>query len=163
MNAKRLGKLLAFAGAVIGLGTTPGLTEVLAHHGVAQDDQGIKPFVPNGTYADHVTGYVPGPSGSLVPLAAAGHITFSADGTTSGVLTASINSQISPITVHGPWTINPDGSVSETEIQTGGPGQTLHFKDYPTLDGNTITFVSTDPGSIVSGIYVRGSPAENEQ
>src|SRR6516165_5022269 len=64
-----------------------------------------------------------------------GHITFSADGTTSGVLTASINGQISPITVHGSWTINLDGSVSETEIQTGGPGQTLHFKDYPTLDG----------------------------
>jgi len=48
MNAKRLGKLLAFAGAVIGLGTTPGL---------AQDDQGIKPGVPNGTYASHSTGY----------------------------------------------------------------------------------------------------------
>ena len=82
MNAKRLGKLLAFAGAVIGLGTTLGLSEVLADRGLAQDDQGIKPFVPNGTYASHVTGYIPlGPSGSLVPLAAAGHITYSADGT----------------------------------------------------------------------------------
>lgn len=156
MNSKRLGKLLAFAGALIGLGTTPGLSEVLANRGLAQDDQGIKPGVPNGTYAFRDTGYLPaGPSGSLVPLAAAGHITFSADGTTSGALTASINGQISPITVHGTWTINPDGSVSETEIQTGGPGQTLHFKDYPTLDGNTITFLSTDPGSIVSGIYTR--------
>ena len=88
MNAKRLGKLLAFAGAVIGLGTTLGLSEVLADRGLAQDDQGIKPFVPNGTYASHVTGYIPlGPSGSLVPLAAAGHITYSADGTTSGVFT----------------------------------------------------------------------------
>jgi len=150
--------LLAFAGAAIGLGATPGLS------GSVQDDQGIKPFVPNGTYAFRDTGYLPaGPSGSLVPLAAAGYITFFADGTTSGVLTASINGQISPITVHGTWTINPDGSISETEIQTGGPGQTLHFKDYPTLDGNTITFVSTDPGSIVSGIYARSLPAENEQ
>ena len=140
MNAKRLGKLLAFAGAVIGLGTTPGL---------AQDDQGIiKPFVPNGTYADHVTGYVPGPSGSLVPLAAAGHLTISADGTTSGVFTGSINGQISTFPVHGTWTINPDGSISETDVQAGGPGLTLHFKKYPTLDGNTITGVQTDPGSI---------------
>jgi hypothetical protein len=164
MNAKRLGKLLAFAGAVIGLGTTLGLSEVLADRGSAQDDQGIKPFVPNGTYAFRDTGYVPaGPSGSLVPLAAAGFVTFSADGTTSGVVTGSINGQISSATLHGTWTINPDGSVSETEIQTGGPGLTLHFRDYPTLDGNTITFVNTDSGSIVSGIFTRGSPAGNEQ
>jgi len=164
MNAKRLGKLLAFAGAVIGLGTTLGLSEVLADRGLAQDDQGIKPFVPNGTYASHVTGYIPlGPSGSLVPLAAAGHITYSADGTTSGVFTGSINGQISTFPVQGTWTINPDGSISETDVQTGGPGLTLHFRDYPTLDGNTITFVQTDPGFIASGINVRGSPAENEQ
>ena len=67
----------------------------------------------------------------------------------------SINGQISPVTIHGTWTVNPDGSVSETEIQTGGPGLTLHFKDYPTLDGSTIYFVQTDPGSIVSGTDTR--------
>ena len=157
MNAKRLGKLLAFAGAVIGLGTPPGLPEVLAaDRGLAQDDQGIKPFVPNGTYAFRVTGLIP-------PIAAAGLITFFADGTTSGVLTGSINGQISSPTVHGTWTLNPDGSVSVTEIQTGGPGLTLHLRDYPTLDGNTITIVQIDPGFIASGVSVRGSPAENEQ
>jgi hypothetical protein len=164
MNAKRLGKLLAFAGAVIGLGTTLGLPEVLADRAFAQDDQGIKPGVPNGTYASHVTGYVPaGPSGPLVPLAAAGNITYSADGTTNGVFTASINGQVSTFPVHGTWTINPDGSISETDVQAGGPGLTLHFRGYPTLDGNTITFVQTDTGSIASGIGTRGSPAGNEQ
>ena len=167
MNAKRLGKVLAFAGAVIGLGTPPGLSEVLADRELAQDDQGIKPFVPNGTYAFRDirdTGYLPaGPSGSLVPLAAAGHITYSTDGTTSGVFTTSVNGQISTFPVQGTWTINPDGSISETDVQTGGPGLTLHFRDYPTLDGNTITFVSTAPGSTVSGISTRGSPAGNEQ
>ena len=138
-----------------------------ADRGLAQDDQGNKPGVPNGTYASHVTGYVPlGPSGSLVPLAAAGHITYSADGTTSGVFTGSINGQISTFPVQGTWTLNPDGSVSETDVQTvitGGPGLTLHFLDYPTLDGNTITFVQTDPGFIAGGIETRGSSAENEQ
>ena len=157
---KKIGKLLAFAGAVIGLGTPPGLPEVLAaDRGLAQDDQGIKPGVPNGTYAFRVTGLIP-------PIAAAGLITFFADGTTSGVLTGSINGQISSPTVHGTWTLNPDGSVSETDVQTvitGGPGLTLHFKDYPTLDGNTITFVQTDAGFIASGIATRGSPAGNEQ
>ena len=135
-----------------------------ADRGLAQDDQGIKPGVPNGTYASHSTGYIPlGPSGSLVPLAAAGHITYSNDGTTSGVFTTSVNGQISTFPVHGTWTLNPDGSVSETDTQTGGQGLTLHFTDYPTLDGNTITFVQTDTGSIASGIGTRGSPAGNEQ
>ena len=164
MNAKRLGKLLAFAAAVIGLVTTLGLSEVLADRGLVQDDQDIGPFVPNGTYASHVTGYIPlGPSGSLVPLAAAGHITYSTDGTTSGVFTTSVNGQISTFPVQGTWTINPDGSISETDVQAGGPGLTLHFRGYPTLDGNTITFVQTDTGSIASGIGTRGSPAGNEQ
>jgi len=144
-----------------------GLYLVLAHPGLARDDQGIKPGVPNGTDVYRVTGYIPlGPSGSLVPLAAAGYIIFSADGTTSGVFTGSVNGQIVPGTVQGIWTLSPDGSVSETEIQTlqtGGPGLTLHFKDYPTLDGNTMTFVQTDAGFIASGIYYRGSPAGNEQ
>jgi hypothetical protein len=150
MNAKRLGKLLAFAGIAMCLGAG------LADRGLADDDEGIKPGVPNGTYAFRDTGYVPtGPSGPVVPLAAAGHITFFVDGTTSGVLTGSINGQITPVTVHGTWTVNPDGSVSETEIQTGGPGLTLHFKDYFTLDGNTGYFVEADPGSIVSGIDTR--------
>jgi len=53
--------------------------------------------------------------------------------------------------------------VTEIEQQTGGPGATLHFTDYPTPDGNTITFVATDPGSIVSGIDTRGSPTGDEQ
>jgi hypothetical protein len=147
------------------LSASMGLYLALAtDRGLAHDDQGIKPGVPNGTYASHVTGYVPaGPSGPLVALAAAGHITYSADGTTSGVFTASIGGQISTFPVHGTWTINPDGSFSETDTQAGGPGLTLHFRAYPTLDGNTITFAQTDPGSIASGVETRGSPAGNEQ
>jgi hypothetical protein len=164
MSARTLALLLAFSGIAMCLGTGPGLADtVLADRRLAQDNQGIKPFVPNGTYADYVTGYVAGPSGSLVPLAAAGHLTFSADGTTSGVFTGSINGQISTFPVHGTWTINPDGSISETDVQAGGPGLTLHFKKYPTLDGNTITGVQSDPGSIVSVVETRGSPAANEQ
>jgi hypothetical protein len=38
-----------------------------------------------------------------------------------------------------------------------GPlGVTLHFDDYATPDGNTVTFVGTDAGSIVSGFSTRG-------
>ena len=55
-----------------------GLYLVLAaDRGLAQDDQGVKPGVPNGTYAFRDSGYVPaGPSESLVPLAAAGTYNF---------------------------------------------------------------------------------------
>ena len=55
-----------------------GLYLVLAaDRGLAQDDQGVKPGVPNGTYAFRDSGYVPaGPSESLVPLAAAGTYHF---------------------------------------------------------------------------------------
>jgi hypothetical protein len=137
----------------------------LAQNNQGQNNQGIKPGVPNGTYSLRTTGYVPplpgssGLSGGLVPLAAAGRITFFANGTTSGVVSASVGGVIvDPIMINGSWTVNPDGSVSETEQQTlanGVPGLLLHFKDYATLDGNTITFVGVDPGSTTGGIDTR--------
>jgi hypothetical protein len=107
---------------------------------------------------------LPGSPPTTLLIAAAGRITYIPTGTingqvtgkTSGVLTASINGQIFPITVKGFFTVNPDGSVSGIEKQTGGPNALLHFTGYPTPDGNTITFVATDPGSIVSGIATRG-------
>ncbi len=136
----------------------------LAQNNQGQNDQGINLVVPNGTYAFRDTGQVTLP-GSTTPIliAAAGRITFIPTGTingqvigkTRGVLTASINGQISPITINGSFSVNPDGSVFEIEQQTGGPNALLHFTDYPTPDGNTITFVATDPGSIVSGITTR--------
>jgi hypothetical protein len=134
-----------------------GLYLVLPDRGFA-NDEGIKPNVPNGTYSFRDSGYLvsPGSTTPTVLIAAAGRITFFANGTTSGVLTASLNGNISAITIKGTWTVDPkDGSISETEQQFGGPGATLHFKDYPTLDGNTITFVASDPGAIVSGIDTR--------
>ena len=62
----------------------------LAQNNQGQNDQGIKLGVPNGTYAFQDTGYVLGPSGNLVPLGAAGRLTFFANGTTSGLVSFSI-------------------------------------------------------------------------
>jgi hypothetical protein len=71
-------------------------------------------------------------------------------------VTASIDGQISSFTTIGSFSVNPaDGSVTEIEQQNGGPNQKLHFKGYPTPDGNTITFVATDNGAIVSGVDTR--------
>jgi len=108
-----------------------GLYLVLPDRGLAQNDQGsgIKLVVPNGTYVFRDTGYLlPNfPSGTpLVRLAAAGRVTYfptsNLGGTTSGVVTASIDGQISSFTVNGTFTVNADGSVSATETQTEGKG-----------------------------------------
>jgi hypothetical protein len=129
--------------------------------GVAQNDQRqnnecLNEAGINGTYSVHITAYVPGPSGNLVPLAAAGRVTHFANGTEIGVATASNNGQLQTTTFKGTLTLNPDRvSWSETVIQTSAPFFTLHFILYPTPDGNIINEVETDPGTIVSGILTR--------
>jgi hypothetical protein len=128
--------------------------------GLAQNDQGgIKLGVPNGTYVFNITGLVPPTPGAttLVPLAAVGRVTYFANGTTSGVTSFSIDGQLqTEVTFAGTFTVNTDGSVSETDKQTSGPGLLLHFSLYPTPDGNTLTIVQTDPGTIASGVDTRG-------
>ena len=125
----------------------------------AQSQSGIKLGVPNGTYVFNITGLVPPTPGAttLVPLAAVGRVTYFANGTTSGVTSFSIDGQLqTEVTFAGTFTVNTDGSVSETDKQTCGPGLLLHFSLYPTPDGNTLTIVQTDPGTIASGVDTRG-------
>jgi hypothetical protein len=139
-------------------------TLILPALAYAQNNQGdegpsIKPGVPHGTYAFQDSGYVPPTPGAttLVPLEAAGRLTFFANGTTSGLVSFSIGGTVfSHVRLKGTFTVNADGSVSETETQLDSPGLKLHFDDYPTPDGNTITFVATDSGTIVSGFDTRG-------
>jgi hypothetical protein len=130
--------------------------------GLAQNDQGpiIKLGVPNGTYVFTITGSLTAPaipSNNQVPLAAAGRETYFANGTTSGVTTFSIGGQVqSRVTFAGTFTVNADGSVSETDTQTTGPGLVLHFDAYPTPDGNTLTTIQRDPAATATGFLTRG-------
>ena len=66
----------------------------LAQNNQDQNDQGtgINLRVPNGTYPFQDSGYVPPTPGAttLVPLGAAGRLTFFANGTTSGLVSFSI-------------------------------------------------------------------------
>jgi hypothetical protein len=134
----------------------------LAQNDQGQNDQGpgIKLGVPNGTYVFTITGYLAAPaipSNNQVPLAAAGRETYFANGTTSGVTTFSIGGQVqSRVTFAGAFTVNADGSVSETDTQTSGPGQVLHFDVYPTPDGNTLTTIQRDLGATATGFLTRG-------
>jgi hypothetical protein len=134
----------------------------LAQNDQGQNDQGpgIKLGVPNGTYVFTITGYLAAPaipSNNQVPLAAAGRETYFANRTTSGVTTFSIGGQVqSRVTFAGAFTVNADGSVSETDTQTSGPGQVLHFDVYPTPDGNTLTTIQRDLGATATGFLTRG-------
>ena len=122
------------------------------------DDQGDgRPGVPNGTYVLTDSGYFVPPSvpSGQVPEAGAARLTYFANGTLSGVGSFSIGGQVfSGITSAGTFTVNADGSVSETI--TTSLGNVLHFTAYPTPDGNTIAFVQTDAGSIHNGVATRG-------
>jgi hypothetical protein len=130
-----------------------------AQNNQGDEGRGFKLGVPNGTYVFQDSGYVPPTLGAttLVPLEAAGRLTFFDNGTTSGLVSFSIGGTVFfHVRLKGTFTVNANGSVSETETQLDSPGLTLHFDDYPTPDGNTITFVATDPGTIVSGFDTRG-------
>jgi hypothetical protein len=130
-----------------------------AQNNQSDESRGFKLGIPNGTYVFHITGLVPPTPGAttLVPLAAVGRVTYFANGTTSGVTSFSIGGQVQTgVTFAGTFTVNADGSVSETDKQTSGPGLLLHFSLYPTPDGNTLTIVQTDRGTIASGVDTRG-------
>ena len=134
-----------------------GLYLGLPDRGLAQNDKKSKLGVPNGTYVFSITGYLTGPTGNLLPLAAAGRETYFDNGTTSGVTSFSINGQVqSRVPFAGTFTVNADGSVSETDTQTSGPMLTLHFNAYPTPDGNSLATVQTDAGAIATGFLTRG-------
>ena len=84
-------------------------TLILPALAYAQNNEGdaghIKLGVPNGTYPFQDTGYVLGPSGNLVPLGAAGRLTFFANGTTSGLVSFSIGGTVySRVALKGSFT-----------------------------------------------------------
>jgi hypothetical protein len=123
----------------------------LAYAGDDQGDgrPGINPGVPNGTYAWHASGSI---SGNLVNSAA--QLTFFANGKITGLRSSSFGGIIvKQLKLTGTFTVNGDGSVSLSLIT---PSETINFDAYFTPDGNTFTFVETDPGTIVSGFATRG-------
>jgi hypothetical protein len=128
----------------------------LAQNNQGQNDQGIKLGVPNGTYVTQSTGYVTDASGNLVALHVAGQITFFADGKITGLSSFSVPvfPPFSRVGGSGTFKVNGDGSVSLTVNDT--LGDMRHFGFYTTPDGNTFTFLDTDPGTIISGFATRG-------
>ena len=135
-----------------------GLYVALPDRAMAQSDARCVPAGGlKGTYVYSYTGYTVDTSGDLIPFAVAGRATFSANGTLSGESTTTTKGQPvqSKVTYTGTYSVNSDGSVSETD--TDAHGVVSHFDDFPSCDGNIIAFIQTDPGVISSGIETRGS------
>ena len=134
----------------------------------AQNNQGNGGSgIPKGTYVFNITGFFPPAPGAFV--AAVVRTTYTPNATGTGGTTRSVASYsifggqlFTGVTVTGTFTVNKDGSLSETYTQTSSPFQTLHFISYPSPDAKTIAILQTDPGAVTSGVGTRGS-TQNEQ
>jgi hypothetical protein len=136
---------------VCALVTAALILPALAYAGDDQGDgrPGINPGVPNGTYAWHSSGSI---SGILVNSAA--QLTFFANGKITLLRSSSFGGAIvKRLLLKGTFTVNGDGSVS---LSLTTPSETINFDAYFTPDGNTFTFVETDPGTNVNGFATRG-------
>src|SRR4051794_3396349 len=109
---------------VLSLGTgLMGLFLALPDRGVAQAGAaaGIHVGTLKGTYVFGVSGYNLDSSGNLIPFAISGRETFFGNGTSSGVLTTTTKEGVqSRVKFTGTYTVNADGSVSETDTDEHG-------------------------------------------
>ena len=166
---KRFCKVCSLVAATLIL---PTLEYAQNYQGDDQGDgrHGINPSVPNGTYSLTENGWVPAVNpdqvpvvNGQVPFAGVGRITYIPTGTTNGlafgntrgVAAFSAGGEDFSITFTGTFTVNADGSVSATTNVLTPFQQTIHTIGYPTPDGNTITFVTNDPGNTLNGVQTR--------
>ena len=100
----------------------------------------------HGTYVVSGTGTVVGGG----PLTAVGLHTWDGHGNTNATYTASVNGNIfTGVTVTGSYSVNPDctGSLAESDGS--------HYNFVVSPDGNNLTWIRTDAGTVVSGTEAR--------
>ena len=96
--------------------------------------------------------YLVAGSGTIVgvgPISAVGEVTFDGRGNSIATYTASVNGTINKVTVTGNYTVNSDCTASHAESD----GSHYDFVVHP--DGSKTTWISTNPGTVVSGTEVR--------
>lgn len=82
-----------------------------------------------------------------IPFADAGQETYDGNGHVRGVSTQSINGKISRlVTYSGTYTVTSQCIGTYTVTDT--TGFTSHFDQFIAPDGNKITYVETDPGTV---------------
>ena len=107
----------------------------------------------HGTYVVYGTGTIVG----VGPAVAVGEITYDGHGNTVATFTLNVNGHVQTNTdVPGTYTINSD--CTGTSLEAGA-----HYSFVVSPDGNTTTWMETDPGTVVSGTEVRLKPMESTQ
>jgi hypothetical protein len=104
--------------------------------------------------------YLVAGSGTIVsvgPISAVGEVTFDGRGNSIATYTASVNGAIHKgVTVTGTYTVNPDCTASHAESDGS------HYDYVVAPDGNRVSWVETDPGTVVSGTEVRLKSPDSE-
>ena len=114
------------------------------------------PLCPLGNATLHGTYSVSG-GGTVVglgPVTAVGEVTYDGKGNSNAVYTASQNGTIVPVVVPGTYSVNPDCTATAVEAAS-------HFNFVVTPDGNTVWWIATDSGTVLSGLINRLRPLEN--
>ena len=92
-------------------------------------------------------------SGTIVrvgTISAVGEVTFDGRGNSIATYTASVNGTIHKgVTVTGTYTVNLDCTASHAESDGS------HYDYVVAPDGNTVTWIETDAGVVLSGTEVR--------
>ena len=113
------------------------------------------PLCPFGNSTLHGTYSVSG-GGTVVglgPVTSVGEVTYDGKGKSNAVYTASLNGTIQPVIVPGTYTVNPDCTATAVEASS-------HFNFVITPDGNTVWWMATDTGTVLSGVITRLRPLE---
>jgi hypothetical protein len=104
----------------------------------------------NGTFVVYGTGTIVG----VGPAVAVGEIAYDGHGNTLATFTLNINGSVQTNTdVPGTYTINSD--CTGTTLEAGA-----HYSFVVSPDGNTTTWLETDPGTVLSGTEVRLRPRD---
>lgn len=104
----------------------------------------------HGTYVVYGTGTIVGVGAAV----AVGEITYDGHGNTLATFTLNVNGNVQTNTdVPGTYSINSD--CTGTSLEAGA-----HYSFVVSPDGNTTTWMETDPGTVVSGTEVRLKPVE---
>jgi hypothetical protein len=107
----------------------------------------------NGTYTMAAHGVQIGGS-TGTPFAFAAMQTFDGKGGTKGIYSASFNGGIvRGQTFTGKYTVKPD--CTGTEMDDLGGGNQGTYDEFLSPDGNLVTVVETDNGSVMSGVMHR--------
>jgi hypothetical protein len=91
----------------------------------------------------------------LGPVTSVGEVTYDGKGNSNATYTLSANGTIHPVTVAGTYIVKP-ADCTATAVEAPS-----HFNFVIAPDGNTVWWLSTDPGTVLSGTLVRPHPLES--